>query len=109
MLIRAGYDIEFTVPQPTPMILMLTVHPSRAKDLSTEHRVQVSPSVPAHEYRDMFGNICTRVVGPAGAIEFRANFDIHDSGMPDEVLLDARQHPIDELPDDVLLYLLGSR
>jgi transglutaminase-like putative cysteine protease len=109
MLIRAGYDIAFTVPQPTAMILMLTVHPSRARDLVTERRMQVSPSAPAHEYRDMFGNICTRVVAPAGAIEFRANFDIRDSGMPDEVLLNARQHPIDELPDDVLVYLLGSR
>jgi transglutaminase-like putative cysteine protease len=90
--------------------LMISPEPTRLRwNLSTEPGVQVSPRVPAHEYRDMFGNICTRVVAPAGAIEFRANFDIRDSGMPDEVLLNARQHPIDELPDDVLLYLLGSR
>jgi hypothetical protein len=90
MLIRAGYDIAFEVPQPTPLILMLTVHPSRAKDLVTEHRVRVSPSVPARDYRDVFGNICTRVVAPVGAIEFRANFDIRDSGRPDDVLLSVR-------------------
>jgi hypothetical protein len=54
-----GIRHRVTVPQPTPMIVMLTVHTSRAKDLSTEHRVQVSPSVPAHEYR-----VCSETLHP---------------------------------------------
>jgi transglutaminase-like putative cysteine protease len=109
MRIRAGYDIAFEVIQPTPMILTLTVHPSRAKDLLTEQRLVTTPLFPVREYRDGFGNICTRVVAPAGLVEFRTNFDICDSGKPDEVALHAQQHPIDALPDNVLIYLLGSR
>src|SRR5580704_4900860 len=109
MKIRAGYDMAFTVPQPTSMILMLSVHPSRMKDLLTNPRILTEPHLPLREYRDMFGNICTRVTAGPGQVRFLSTFDIFDSGRPDEVLPSARRHPIDELPDDALIYLLGSR
>jgi transglutaminase-like putative cysteine protease len=109
MKIRAGYDIAFTMPQPTPMILMLSVHPSRTKGLLTNPRILPEPYLPMREYRDMFGNICTRVTTDPGQIRFSSTFDIFDSGRPDEVLASAREHPIDQLPDDTLIYLLGSR
>jgi transglutaminase-like putative cysteine protease len=107
--IRAGYDIAFQCFQETPMILMLGIESTRVKDLLSEHRIQFSPSVPSRNYVDMFGNICTRIVAPAGLIEMRNEFLISDSGLPDEVAPDARQIEICELPDDVLIYLLGSR
>jgi transglutaminase-like putative cysteine protease len=109
MRIRAGYDIAFTMPQPIPMILMLTVHPSRAKDLLTEQKLLTAPKILRREYRDMFGNVCTRIVAPPGFLEFKTDFEICDSGRPDEVVPHARQHPIEELPDDALVFLLGSR
>jgi transglutaminase-like putative cysteine protease len=109
MRIRAGYDIAFTMSQHTPMILMLTVHPSRAKDLLTAQRLLTAPKLPLREYRDVFGNVCTRVIAPPGVVAFKADFEIYDSGKPDEVVPDARQHPIEELPDDALVFLLGSR
>jgi transglutaminase-like putative cysteine protease len=109
MRIRAGYDIAFTMSQATPMILMLTLHPSRAKDVLTDQQLLTSPKVPRRDYRDMFGNVCTRVMAPPGLLEFKADFEIYDSGKPDEVVPNARQHPIAELPDDALVFLLGSR
>jgi transglutaminase-like putative cysteine protease len=109
MRIRAGYDIAFTMSQHTPMILMLTVHPSRAKDLLTEQKLMAAPKIPLRDYRDTFGNVCTRVMAPPGSVEFKANFEVHDSGQPDEVVPHARQHPIEELPDEALVFLLGSR
>jgi hypothetical protein len=42
-------------------------------------------------------------------VAFKADFEIYDSGKPDEVVPHARQHPIEELPDDALVFLLGSR
>ena len=66
MQIRAGYQIAYECAQPTPMLLMLSVHPSRLPDLITPHRITFSPPVEATEYRDTFGNICTRVVAPPG-------------------------------------------
>jgi transglutaminase-like putative cysteine protease len=109
MHIRAGYEIAFRTFQPTPIILMLTVHPSRNKDLLTNDEIRSVPSVPMRQYRDGFGNICTRVVAPGGVIEFMTDLIIWDSGLPDEVSPSAGQHPIEELPDDTLVYLLGSR
>jgi transglutaminase-like putative cysteine protease len=109
MHIRAGYEIAFRTLQPTPIILMLTVHPSRAKDLLTNDEIRSVPSAPMRQYRDGFGNICTRVVAPAGLTEFRSDLIVWDSGLPDEVMPSARQHPIEELPDDTVVYLLGSR
>ena len=109
MRIRAGYDIAFTMSQHTPMILMLTVHPSRAKDLLTAQRLLTAPKIPLREYRDVFGNVCTRIVAPPGVAEFKADSEIYDSGEPDEVVPHAPQHPIEELPDNALVFLLGSR
>src|SRR3954463_3962332 len=91
------------------MTLALSVEPARKADLLSEHRIQFSPDVPSRDYVDMFGNTCTRIVAPAGLIEIRNDFVIADSGLPDEVAPGARQLEVGELPDDVLVYLLGSR
>jgi hypothetical protein len=107
--IRAGYDIAFQCFQDTPMTLMLSIEPARIGDLLSEHRIQFSPNVPSRDYVDMFGNTCTRIVAPAGLIEVRNDFLISDSGLPEDVVTGARQLDVGDLPDEVLVYLLGSR
>jgi transglutaminase-like putative cysteine protease len=109
MQIRAGYDIAFECPQPTPMLLVLSIHPSRFPDLATPHQIQFDPPIPSRNYEDGFGNICTRIVAPAGKLRIFTEFLIGDTGLPDVVAPEARQVPVEELPDDVLVYLLGSR
>jgi hypothetical protein len=104
--IRAGYDIAFQCFQETPMILMLSIHPSRAKDLQTPHRITFAQDVQARDYLDMFGNTCTRIIAPPGVIEIHNQFLISDSGLADAVVSHAHQTPIAQLPDDVLVYLL---
>jgi hypothetical protein len=106
--IRAGYDIAFQCFQETPVVLMLSIEPARLGDLLSEHRIQFSPSVASRDYLDMFGNTCTRIVAPPGLIEIRNDFLIRDSGQPDEVAPGARALDVGELPDDVLIYLLGQ-
>jgi transglutaminase-like putative cysteine protease len=91
------------------MLLMLSVRPEREADLLTEHRIKLSNEIPSRDYRDLFGNVCTRLVAPAGLLEIRNEFVISDNGLPDEVSPRAEQWPIDSLPDEVLVYLLGSR
>ncbi|HTW29862.1 MAG TPA: transglutaminase family protein [Acetobacteraceae bacterium] len=109
MRIRAGYEIAYDCPQPTPMLLMLSVHPSRLGDLETRHAITIDPPLGAGEYRDGFGNICTRVLVPPGRTVFATDFVIRDSGAPDPVVPEAAQLPVEALPDDALVYLLGSR
>jgi transglutaminase-like putative cysteine protease len=65
--------------------------------------------VSVHRYLDAFDNVCSRVLAPAGVLTLAADFLVADSGLPDEVVLDAEQHAIEHLPDEVLQFLLPSR
>jgi transglutaminase-like putative cysteine protease len=109
MQIRVGYEIVYECPQPTPMIVTLSVHDSRAADIVVPDRMRTDPEVPVTQYRDSFGNVCSRLVAPAGAIKLMADGIVRDSGEPDPVVPEARQLPVEELPSDTLLFLLPSR
>ncbi|WP_084518848.1 transglutaminase family protein [Bradyrhizobium sp. th.b2] len=109
MEIEAGYDLAFNCDRDVPMVLMLSIHPSRHRDLLTEHKIRFSPNVTYRNYRDSFGNVCTRLRAPAGLVEIHNRFIISDSGRPDDLAPDAPQIGVDHLPDDTLMYVLGSR
>ena len=109
MKIRAGYEIAYECPVPTPMILTLSVHHSRVGDLVYTDRPVFDPPLPANTYHDSFGNFCHVIEAPAGRLAMRAAFEIVDSGIADTYAPDAPQHPLGDLPVDTLLFLLGSR
>lgn len=109
MKIRIGYDIIFECLQPIPMILVLNVHPSRAADLLGPDVIRTEPFVPVSVYMDGFGNWCTRIVAPPPAIRIYSETVIQDTGLPDEVAPGALQVPVEELPEEVLVFLLASR
>jgi transglutaminase-like putative cysteine protease len=109
MKIRLGFDITYDCPQPTPMILTLSVHYSRISDLIVPDHLVADPPVPMTAYRDTFGNWCSRIVAPKGTLRLSTDAVVNDSGLPDIVASDARQTPVEALPDDTLLFLLGSR
>ena len=54
-------------PAPTPMILMLYVHPSRQADLRGEEKIVVEPDIPLTDFTDLYGNRCARARAPAGS------------------------------------------
>jgi transglutaminase-like putative cysteine protease len=107
--IRFGYELTYSCPQPTPMVLMLNVHPSRTDDLIVADDMRMDPEVPVSVYRDGFGNTCTRVEAPAGQTKITADGIIRDSGVPEAAYPYAREHPVGLLPANTLVYLLGSR
>ena len=109
MEIKVGFEISFAAAQPTPMVIMLSIHPSRHPDIAGRESIVAEPGVPISFYRDSFGNICGRLVAPRGGVTLRGNALVHDSGLPDPVSPAARQLPIDQLPDELLLYLMPSR
>ncbi|TXM69860.1 transglutaminase family protein [Methylobacterium sp. WL120] len=109
MLVQAGFTIAFNTFGPTPMNLLLNVRPERRVDLVTPEVIAFDPPVLATQHVDAFGNVCTRIVAPGGRITMSADFTIRDSGEPDAYEPEARQHPVQDLPDDVLPFLLGSR
>jgi len=109
MQIRLGYELIYDCPQPTPMLLMLNVHYTRVSDLVEPDHLVTTPAVPIRGYRDGFGNWCSRIVAPAGQTRLTTNAIIKDTGEPDVIAVDAPQHTLPDLPDDALVFLLGSR
>ncbi len=109
MKIRIGFDLIYECIEPTPMILMLNVHPSRARDLLVPDTLRVTPNSTLTRYNDKFGNICTRLVASTGEVRLSTDAVVADSGLPDPVVADATQHPVDHLPHDALQFLVASR
>jgi len=109
MRIRAGYEITYECPQPTPMLLLLNVHASRYQDLETPDVIRTDPQIAVAQYHDGFGNLCSRIVCPPGRTVLSADFVVRDSGLPDPVAPDAIQHPVEDLPHEAIVFLLASR
>jgi transglutaminase-like putative cysteine protease len=107
--IRVGYEIIYDCPQPTPMMLVLNIHYSRASDIVEVDYPTTFPSIPISAYIDGFGNWCTRIVAPAGQLRIASTAVVRDSGEPDIVAPSAQQHSIQDLPEEALVFLLGSR
>ncbi len=109
MQLRIGYELIYSCPQPTPMILTLNVHYSRASDLVFPDHIITNPATPIDAYRDGFGNWCSRIVAPQGDIRISTDTIVNDSGEPEEAAPTAQQHLVQELSEETLMFLLGSR
>lgn len=109
MRISLGCHFRYELAQPTPMIAMLNVHYSRFGDLERPDYLITSPAVPLDSYRDGYGNWCTRLVAPEGDFSLSTDGIFRDPGATDPVSPDLEQHPVEELPFETLVFLLGSR
>jgi transglutaminase-like putative cysteine protease len=109
MFIRYGYEINIYCENPTPLVCLLSVHEDRAGDLIAPETTFTQPILPITTYMDMFGNKCRRLLAPAGDLTIWGDATIRDSGLPEQARPDAREVPVAELPDECLVYLMGSR
>jgi transglutaminase-like putative cysteine protease len=109
VLIELGYDIEFEQEAPVPTVALLSVHPCRSGDLRQPDELLLDPAVQTQRYLDSFGNVCTRFVAPAGRVRLYNRTLIEDTGEPDPVEPGAKQHAVEQLPPEVLRFLLPSR
>jgi transglutaminase-like putative cysteine protease len=109
MFLRIGYELVYSFPQPTPIILVVNVHESRAGDVIVADDLKIDPELPIEGYRDGFGNHCKRVMAPAGRLRLFADGVIRDSGLVDAAVHGAGQDTVEDLPEETLVFLLGSR
>ena len=109
MRLNVGYELRYECPYPTPMMLMVNIHFTRAGDIVVPDLLVAEPEIPVAAYRDAFGNWCSRIVAPRGPLRLYANAIINDSGEPDVVPTSDYQHEVQQLPEECLVYLLGSR
>ncbi|MCK0195676.1 transglutaminase family protein [Ancylobacter sp. 6x-1] len=109
MRIRFGYRLALDCAQPTPAMFLVDIHPSRRRDIEREEGASAGPDLRLRSHTDSFGNIVRRALLPAGRTVIENDGVVHDSGLPDEVVPDARQTPVADLPPDALPFLLPSR
>jgi transglutaminase-like putative cysteine protease len=109
MLIRAGYEISIQCETETPLMALLSIHPSRAVDLRTPAVITSNGRTPLQASIDEFGNVRTRTLAPSGILRLSTDFVIEDSGRPDEVAPRAEEVPVALLPDEAVMFLMGSR
>lgn len=84
MLIRYGYRIVIETDRPIHLITQMAARPERRLDLCVPEVLRTHPAVAHKSYTDAFGNLCTRMVAPAGPFELTSDAIIADSGMLDE-------------------------
>jgi transglutaminase-like putative cysteine protease len=116
MLIKSEYDIYFQLAVQTPMVAMLHLHPSleprvRSGNELLVERVEAGSHepVPTTEYHDSFGNRCTRFIAPWGILRLSGESIVEAIDQPDPVNASAQQALIQDLPSEVLEFLLPSR
>jgi len=116
MLIRSEFTIEFQLPQDAAMIGLLRLHPSLDSRVRFPEQLRVekfdteqSSPVAVEEYIDSFGNRCSRFLAPAGNLRLSGESLVIAADTIDPICTEARQHPVEELPADVLQFLLSSR
>lgn len=107
MKLRTRCSLTFDISVPSPFILMLRPR-SGAHQWVTREEYSLLPQVPVREFSDSFGNLCQRIVAPVGPFELHTEAEVFISGLMD-------RDPgvpfveIQDLPDEVLQYLLPSR
>jgi len=116
MLVKSEYDLQFYLQMPTPMLAMLHLHPSvepavrTGNELRVEHIDRDTKSdVATSEYLDVFGNRCTRFITPAGAIRLSGMSVVEMEEVADPICAGAQQARVEDLPSEVLQFLLPSR
>jgi transglutaminase-like putative cysteine protease len=109
MNLQIGFELLYECPQWVPMVLLVNVHFSRSADMAIPDLLTTEPAIPFTAYRDAFGNWCTRLIAPPGQLKLRANGVVRDEGRLEQAVPDAMQHSVEDLPEETLVFLLGSR
>ena len=109
MRIRIGHEMTIQTPQDTPLICLTTPETARQRDYVFPEDFTTTPSVPVQSYVDRFGNICRRMMAPAGVFTIYSDITVNDPGTRDEADLNAAEWPVEALPTEVLGFLTASR
>jgi len=109
MFIRYGYEITINCWSPTATVALLQIREGREADMLQAQPFAADPPIESRIFRDLYGNAARRFIAPAGNLTLTSDSVILDSGLPETWPVEARQHPVADLPDACLIYLAGSR
>jgi hypothetical protein len=83
--------------------------PQRSADVRSQDVVVTSPEVVKTTYLDLFGNVCRRFIAPSGDLQIWCTERSRIAVPMTQPFGRRRKIPVAELPDDCLVYLMGSR
>lgn len=107
MQLEAGCTLTFDMQAPVPMVLMLRPR-SGAGQWVVRESYDLTPHIPVTEYTDGFGNLCQRLVTPVGRFRVEVVVTVDTADVLDSDPT-AGYVPVEQLPEDVLQFLLPSR
>jgi transglutaminase-like putative cysteine protease len=107
MILDATCRISYSAIAPIPAIMILRPRSGYAQWITREEYT-FSPHAPVVEYTDKYGNLCQRVLIPAGDFSICCSCRAHTADTID-VDLGAGFVPVNELPESALEFLLPSR
>ena len=101
--------MAFNCTQPSLLLCLLDAHHDHAQNIRIETPFKTTPAIASEVYLDTFGNSVRRFIAPPGDLAICRDAIIEASGRPDPVKLDAEEIAVERLPNDTLIYTLGSR
>jgi transglutaminase-like putative cysteine protease len=109
MLIRFGYEIAFDCIAPTAAVCRMDLFPTMTPAIKAYTPFAASPRLAWTTFVDPFGNRCRRFLAPAGRTTVWSSGVVEVDGRPDPIVADAAEIPVQDLPDETMQYLVGSR
>jgi transglutaminase-like putative cysteine protease len=110
MHVRVGCDFTFESDAPVPMLMLVRARPDdQYQRILHESRWTEPHESGIREYLDGYGNHCWRTIVPGGSLRIRYDALVEVSADPDPVQPDAPLSPVEDLPDDSLVFTLPSR
>jgi transglutaminase-like putative cysteine protease len=103
-----GCQFEYSADHDVPTVVLVRPAGHDHVRLVNESWI-TTPPVPYHDYTDIYGNVCRRLILPAGLNTIWYDATVVTPGRAEDVDVNARQTPVEDLPDDVLVYTLPSR
>ena len=106
LALRVGCTFGLGSVQAATAIVQVAPRPAPGLTIAAE---RWSAGVPHHGYTDSFGNRCERFDLEAGDSEVVFEADVLVDAPGDLIVPDARETPVELLPDEVLGYVMPSR
>ncbi|MEE4166343.1 MAG: transglutaminase family protein [Desulfocapsaceae bacterium] len=107
MKLRTSCKLLFDISVATPFVLMLRPR-SGAQQWVARDELTIVPDILVSEFTDSYGNLCQRLVAPPGVLSIYSEATVHTADNMDREP-GAPFVEIQNLPDEVLQYLLPSR
>jgi transglutaminase-like putative cysteine protease len=107
MKLKVACQLLYESPENVPLILLLRSQ-NTVGQIVIEEKYELNPNLPTYYYTDVYGNKCQRMISPIGKLEINT-CAIVEVENEIEVNFEADFVPVENLPDNILIYLLASR